>query len=286
MSAIRNTLPSGMSVLSWWVTVWVVPLVLGCASGPSARLDSEARALGFVPRTIHGTEFRHRIYFNRSGVIAGSRLHVYLGGDGTPWLGPGRPAVDPTPREPLVLRLMALDSAPSLYLGRPCYLGLNHSANCHSWHWTHGRYGEPVVASLAAVLQRILEEGGVSDLVLIGHSGGGALAMLLAERISGVSAVVTLAGNLDVVEWTRLHAYSPLRGSLNPADRAPLPPRILQWHWLGALDSNIPPNLVEPVVADGVSTRVEVLPGIDHSCCWEAVWPQLLKVMELQAETF
>lgn len=269
-----------------WLALWVALPLLGCATGPSARLDKEARAFGFVSRTLRGTEFNHRVYFNRSGVVSGSPLHIYLDGDGTPWLGAGRPAVDPTPREPLVLRLMALDSAPSLYLGRPCYLGLNRLANCQPWHWTHGRYGEPIVASMAAVLRRILKEEYASNLVLIGYSGGGTLAMLLAERLPGVDAVVTLAGNLDVVQWARLHGYSPLRGSLNPADRVPLPARIRQWHWLGARDSNVPPALVEPVVADGASTRVEVLPDIDHRCCWEGVWPRLLKSIEQQAETF
>jgi pimeloyl-ACP methyl ester carboxylesterase len=186
----------------------------------------------------------------------------------------------------MVLRLMALDPAPSLYLGRPCYLGLHHSAHCHPWHWTHGRYGKMVVDSLVAVLQRILADGVDSDLVLIGYSGGGTLAMLLAERLPRVSAVVTLAGNLDVVRWARLHDYSPLRGSLNPADSAPLPPRIRQWHWMAARDHNVPPALVRPVVAAGESTRVEILPNIDHRCCWEAVWPRLLNMMERHAETF
>ncbi len=103
--------------------------------------------------------------------------------------------------------------------------------------------------------------------------------MLLAERLPRVSAVVTLAGNLDVAGWTKLHGYSPLRDSLNPADRAPLPPRIKQWHWMGAQDRNVPPASVKPVVAEGPSIRLEVLPGIDHRCCWEAVWPSLLREM-------
>jgi hypothetical protein len=110
--------------------------------------------------------------------------------------------------------------------------------------------------------------------------------MLLAERLSRVSAVVTLAGNLDVVRWTQLHGYSPLRGSLNPAERAPLPHRIRQWHWMGGRDRNVPPASVRPVLAGGASTRVEVLPDIDHRCCWEEVWPRLLGAMEQRVETY
>ena len=75
-------------------------------------------------------------------------LHVYLDGDGTPMLG-SYPAADPTPRDPLVLDLMALDSTPSIYVGRPCYHGLS-GAPCSPSLWTSGRYSEPVVASMAA----------------------------------------------------------------------------------------------------------------------------------------
>ena len=278
-----------MPLSPWWlagVAGWIALLAAGCVTSPPASLDREAKAFGFVSRTLDGTKFKHRVYLNRSAGAAGGRLHVYLDGDGTPWLGRGRPAADPTPRKPLALRLMALDPAPSVYLGRPCYLGLNRSANCHPWHWTHGRYGEPVVASLTAALRRLLEEGIASDLVLIGYSGGGALAMLLAERLPRVSAVVTLAGNLDVVRWAQLHGYSPLRGSLNPAERAPLPHRIRQWHWMGERDRNVPPASVRPVLAGGASTRVEVLPDIDHRCCWEEVWPRLLGAMEQRVETY
>jgi pimeloyl-ACP methyl ester carboxylesterase len=254
-------------------------MLCGCALSPSARLDEEARSRGFQAHTLTGTEFAHRVYLSRPAREATGRLHVYLEGDGTPWLGPGRPAEDPTPREPLALRLMALDPAPALYLGRPCYMGLHRSLGCHPWHWTHGRYGEPVVASLAAVLERLLDDGTASELVLIGYSGGGALVMLLAERVPRVHTLVTVAGNLEVDRWARLHGYSPLRGSLNPADRSPLPPHVRQWHWLGDKDRDVPPDLVLPVVAREGSARVEVLENVDHRCCWEALWPQLLQAM-------
>ena len=35
---------------------------------------------------------------------------------------------------------MGLDPAPSVYLGRPCYLGRAADPGCHPWYWTHGRY--------------------------------------------------------------------------------------------------------------------------------------------------
>jgi len=63
---------------------------------------------------VAGDGFQHLVLSSprRSGLT----LHFYLDGDGTPSLA-GYPAVDPTPREPLVLDLMALDSGPAMHTG-------------------------------------------------------------------------------------------------------------------------------------------------------------------------
>ena len=68
---------------------------------------------------------------------------------------------------------------------------------------------------------------------MIGYSGGGTLAQLVAEKFTQTRAVVTLAGNLDLAAWVQLHDYTPLGGSLNPAERPPLPGHILQIHYVG-----------------------------------------------------
>ena len=70
---------------------------------------------------------------------------------------------------------------------------------------------------MAAALSDILQRRPYQGLVLIGYSGGGVLAMLLAEQFPATQAVVTVAGNLDTDAWAIEHGYSPLRGSLNPA---------------------------------------------------------------------
>lgn len=106
-------------------------------------------------------------------------------------------ATDPGPRNPLMLKLMALDTAPAVYLGRPCYPGLSRQPPCNPALWTSGRYSPQVLASLARALQTLIRDTGSRGIVLIGHSGGGTLAMLLAARVPDVRAVVTLAGNLD-----------------------------------------------------------------------------------------
>ena len=68
--------------------------------------------------------------------------------------------------------------------------------------------------------------------------------MLLAERFKQTRAVVTVAGNLDPDRWVAQHGYSPLVGSLNPARRPPLPSHILQLHFVGGRDRNVPRDLL------------------------------------------
>jgi pimeloyl-ACP methyl ester carboxylesterase len=275
------------------LAIGLLGALAGCAGFASHPLERAARGLGFAAQDQPGEGFVHRLYVNdgAAAMLAGvpssaspgatvPRLHVYIDGDGTPWLGPGQPSPDPGPRNPLVLRLMALDPHPAIYLGRPCYAAPPDRNACQPWHWTHGRYAGTVVASMEHVLREIAARSGVRELVLIGYSGGGALAMLLAARLEDVTGVVTLAGNLDVQAWTDHHGYSPLTGSLDPAARPPLPSRVRQWHWLGEDDRAVPPGLVSAALSRQPDARVGILPGVGHSCCWEQEWPRLLRAVD------
>ena len=250
-----------------------IALGLGACATPAERADREAQRLGFARGLVRGSGFDHVVYHREADDPGSGVLHVYLEGDGSPAAAARWHPPDPTLRRPLALRLMALDPAPSLYLGRPCYHG---AGPCSPWYWTLGRYGEEVVRSLAAAVRRAAEEWGAPGLVLIGHSGGGALAMLVAERLPETRAVVTLAGNLDPEAWAAHHGYEPLAGSLNPARRPPLDPRVLQLHLLGGRDAEVPPAVVEAALARQPGARRRLLPEADHDCCWEAVWPGLL----------
>ena len=132
-------------------------LAATACSAPARRFSGHAAALGIRAEIVHGTVFEH-VVFRRTSRLSRA-LHVYVDGDGTPWFA-WRPATDPTPRNPLVLRLMALDPNPSVYLGRPCYYGLSETPPCTSPLWTVERYSEAVVASMAAALRGLLREGG------------------------------------------------------------------------------------------------------------------------------
>ncbi len=222
-----------------------------------------------------GVAFRHRVYRNQAAIRrASGSLHIYIDGDGRPFITPTTVALDPTPRDPLMLRLMALDPAPSVYLGRPCYLGLSRDRNCNPGYWTLERFSPEVVESLLGALRAEIDRSGAHSVELYGHSGGGSLAMLLAARVPEVTRIVTIGANLDTAAWCSLHGYTPLLGSLNPVEQGPLSPAVRILHLVGSEDTNTPPQLIRS--AAGASGSVHVVQGYTHNCCWQEIWHSVL----------
>ncbi|HLY95842.1 MAG: hypothetical protein ACM3W8_03880 [Sideroxydans sp.] len=262
-----------MPVLRVFFCLLAFVQMAGCASPPQ-RMDERAAELGFRRVVVRGQGYDHVAYLKEGKSNADSSLHIYLEGDGTPWVRKRVAAADPTPRTPLMLDLMALDPAPALYLGRPCYQGLSKAKACTPDMWTDNRYSETVVASMTAAVDRLSAE--YRALVLLGYSGGGTLAMLMAERLAKADTVITVAANLDTQRWAALHRQPPLSGSLNPAERPPLPPHIRQMHFAGSKDDNVPPAIVRDAIAQQQGAEFTVVRDQDHSCCWREAWPQIL----------
>jgi len=250
-------------------------MLAGCVGGPGKVADL-AREAHFEEVVVRGTTFRHRLFRRQSPGGSGS-LHIYIEGDGRPFIAHTLVTADPTPRDPLMLHLMALDPGPSVYLGRPCYFGLAHDTGCNSAYWTSKRFSPEVVDSLAAVLRSEAARAHASRIEIYGHSGGGTLAVLLAARITDVTRVVAIAPTLDIAAWCALHGYTPLLGSLNPAELR-LPAHGLQVLYLvGSADTNTPPAFVEAAAARmGTRDNVRVIPGYTHNCCWQQLWRGIL----------
>jgi pimeloyl-ACP methyl ester carboxylesterase len=250
----------------------LIALALCSCASPASRVDAITRDSGFERKIIEGASFRHVVY--RKPGEPTRRLHVYIEHDGRPWRNETTVSADPTPSNPLMLRLAALDSAPTLYLGRPCYWGLASTPPCSPLLWTHERYSERVVDSMAAALRQLISAD--SEILLFGHSGGGALAVLLAERFPETRAVVTIAGNLDHAAWTEHHRYTPLAGSLNPISRSPLDADVIQKHYIGGRDIDVPSSIARAFVLQHPAAQVIEYREFDHRCCWERVWPEIL----------
>lgn len=254
-------------------------LSTACALTPEARLERTAAESGFLSGDVQAGPFSLR-YFYRQTERSTATLNVYLEGDGTPWLTPTRVAANPSPREPLALDLMAQDAGHAIYLSRPCYLGRQGQPPCRPWLWTHGRYSETVVRAMATALEQLIRQRAPEARVrLIGHSGGGVLAVLLAERLAPVVEVVTIGANLDIDAWADGQGYSRLDGSLNPAKRPGLPARIRQVHLFGARDTQVPAAAMIDALRNRTRATFILFDGFDHRCCWAEHWRALLEAL-------
>lgn len=294
--------------LTWIVTLLMLALA-GCSSIPSAsdRTQSAQRLAvdaGWVWETIDAGYFQLAYAAPpakpsaktdlATGSVPPATLTVYIEGDGLAWVSARRPSLDPTPVNPLALRLALKDSSgPVAYLGRPCqYVALQAraasnaagealgkaSAACTQRAWTTGRFSSEVIDStnlaLNHLIERITSETRIPHrLHLVGYSGGGAVALLAAAQRRDVVRVTTIAGNLDHAAWTQRLRLSPLSHSLNPPDFAAQLQGIPQTHWVGGKDDVVPPWVAESYEAKiGLTGSVRVKAGFDHVCCWVEEW--------------
>lgn len=255
-------------------------LAAGCSSVPAPAqrkqlADALAARHGWIGERIPAGPFTLAAYRPRAPVAA-PRLTVYIEGDGFAWVGAAQPSLDPTPRDPLALRLaLAQPSGNAVYLARPCQFVDAEASHCDRRFWTGARFSAAAVAASDQAITALKREFGAGHVTLVGYSGGAAIALLVAARRGDVERVITVAGNVDPDAWTRYHHLAPLDDSQNPITYRAVLNRLPQRHLAGAADSVVPPALIQAFAAGMAQARVEVLPGYDHHCCWAEHWPQL-----------
>lgn len=212
------------------------------------------------------------------------RMHVYFEGDGRGWAFARLPPKNPTTKTFTALKLMQLDNAPAAYINRPCYGYDTLPTNCDKSLWTSARYSTEVITSLSDALTELKTRFNVKDFVLIGHSGGGSLAILVADLRADIAAVVTLAANLDHAHWTGVKHFSALKDSKNAA-RVALKPEVLRWHFAGLRDQQVPIEVIKRAVQADRHAQLTVLPDADHHCCWHGIWHKTLAELAIALGT-
>lgn len=247
--------------------------IAGCGAlhSPLPRLAAGQHT---TSKIVHGTAFRHWIYGRESASSLSGPLLVFLEGDGRPWVAAGRlPAKDPTGVDPLAFKLFLKTTQDALYVTRPCYEQLQDMP-CNSTLWTSARYSPLVVDSIAAALRSGIEDR-TRELVLVGYSGGGVIAMLLAQRLPNVRGVISINSNLDVAAWVNLHGYDPLKESLDPT-LMPGTSAIRRVVLVGERDTNVPPSAISGFLSAHPGAVVLRFPDFDHVCCWLRDWDAIL----------
>lgn len=255
-------------------TLILFALLTACASN-GQRIDRLATAAGMNRITAEAGGYGSYIYMKREALAAPGQLTVFLEGDGRPWLNGTEPSIDPTTGNPVSLQLLLRTPSPAAYVTRPCYHDLR-GPRCTPERWTLARYAEDIVANIAEAVRIARREAGAEQVVLVGYSGGGTLAVLAAERLDRIAGVVTISANLDVDAWVRHHGYLPLTGSLNPARsrQSHLWPEL---HLHGAKDAVVPVATTSRYFERYPEAKQIVMERHDHVCCWVEEWPELWK---------
>jgi pimeloyl-ACP methyl ester carboxylesterase len=221
--------------------------------------------------------FNIKGFVSSGGVSKNKLLTVYIEGDGLAWITKSRMSPDPTPVNPLGLKLALLHPKnPVVYLARPCQFG--QTKKCSNRYWTSGRFSPEVILSYEHVFDELKKRFQIEKFQVIGYSGGGAVAALIAAKRDDVAMLITIAGNLDHLSWTKFHRISGLSESLNPADFWQQLTHIPQVHFVGGKDKVIPPVIVESFAAKfpvRFRPKIRIVESATHMCCWEQFWPDL-----------
>ncbi len=202
-------------------------------------------------------------------------LHVYLEGDGRNWWMNRLPPSNPSSTQLTALKLMMADPYSAAYLQRPCFGQKKLPVACEKTLWTSGRYSNTIITQMNLALDAIQTSSPNRQIVLIGHSGGGSIAMILASLRQDVRTVITLGANLDHQAWTNTLGYTPLSTSLNAVDVS-LPPSTLRWHYAAPNDETVPWQLTQQAARQDPKALFYLLSEGDHICCWQTLWPGVL----------
>jgi len=265
----------------FWALLALCGLLSACMGSPVARRSSAlelAQSSGWQAATLHSGRFDLLALHPAPRPV--EEIAVFIEGDGLAWLDVNTPSPDPTPLSPVAL-WMALSEPRrmAVYLGRPCQYVAERLANqCRREDWTSARFSAEIVAAMNQAIDELKHRFRANKLRLVGYSGGGAIAALVAAGRDDVAQLVTVAAVLDHPGWTRSLGLTPLAGSLNPADAWNSLRNTPQVHLTGGKDKvagksalvgyleRFPANRRPPVIEIG---------DFSHQCCWGKAWREI-----------
>lgn len=262
--------------------------LLSCTSSPhgsngrtTQQVVAKAEQVGFKLEQIPTRPFLMTVY-EKLPTAPCTTVHAYIEGDGNSWKTRYKLSDNPTPKQPLALRLALQDPhSHVIYLARPCqYTPHSLDPSCHPRYWSSHRYAQEVIDSMNETLDHIKAKIHNSHFVLVGFSGGASVAALLCASRQDISSLITVAGDLNHGALNLYHQTSPLRGSLNPIAIAPELKDLPQHHWYGSRDHVVPPWVSSEFVKavnNPACAKVHELKGATHHKGWTDHWQEILQ---------
>lgn len=253
----------------------------GCITSSLIKTETEAVHAGFHRQKIKTEDFSFFAYVKINDVTD-STLVIYIEGDGYAWKRKNKLSNDPTPKNPVSLKLAISDVSQNVaYLARPCqYLDETELKDCSSKYWSSHRYAEEVISAMSEAITKIKMQSNASNIEIIAYSGGGAVAMLIAAQRNDVTNIITIAANIDHESWSEWHGISKLKGSLSPLNYLAKLKGIKQMHFWGDKDDVVPYKtqllLIENSKINSLF-KYKIIPDFTHNCCWVKNWPDILQ---------
>ncbi len=266
--------------------LFVLLFVSSCAdSNRSTTFDeiniisaySTARKNKFKKELVDGGKFIITTYSKITNPSSDDYV-VYIEGDGFITRFGNSPSSNPTPRNHLALKLAVRDERENvIYVARPCqYTPMKMNPNCTPEYWTNKRFSEYCVDNINNVINSVAAKA--KNIHLVGFSGGGGMAILVAAKNKKIKDITTVAGNLDIVGFVKYRKNTPLVGSLNPIDYVEKVKNIPQIHFVGSKDTVVPFFIADSFVRKSNSSCVKykIINGNSHEKGWVEVWRNLL----------
>lgn len=222
-------------------------------------------------------------YYERIHAFDRTTAIIYIEGDGRSWSTRHTPSSNPTPVNPIALKLATQDKrANVIYLARPCQYNKSRQLDgkCSQKYWTSHRFAPEIIEAMNTALSEIKLRYNITNFELIGFSGGGAIAALLAAQRNDVLNIRTVAGNLDHVVLHNIHNVSQLYGSMNAADIANNISHIPQHHFIGEKDKIVGITVYQSFNRLSGNTkciRSTLVPNATHTNGWSEIWSELLE---------
>ncbi len=188
--------------------------------------------------------------------------HIYIEGDGMAYLPQGGVSGNPTPRNPVGLKLALADTHPRvLYVARPCqFTVLSEHPECRSGTlYTDKRWSTDIISAYAQALAPYIKESGAGGAALYGYSGGAYIVLGVASRwpAGSIAQITTYAGNLLPNAVQVAHHFPPL-DDVSPLDWSILG-GISQTHIVAREDKVIPARLRDTYVQQAGTYGAEAL---------------------------
>ena len=215
---------------------------------------------------------------------------VFIEGDGRRWGGNGYfPPRDPTPLKSLSLELALFTSdvlqSPVIYIARPCqFQHYTTSKGCSLADWSRQRYAQKHVDTMVTTIQTQLKTSlkknnkiNATKLIIIGHSGGGVMAIRIAASMTRhgieVQRIVTMAAPLEPQFWAAHMGLSPFELDNYQSDLSLVINSINGWYLWGSNDQVVPIGSVpKGLTLNSKKSTSQILSGIKHNEGWQIFW--------------